>query len=289
MKIPIPAAGLFLIEKGVLNKALLRPETSDVTIPANVIAIAPGVFMENSNLRHVFINDGCRIIGEEAFAQCDNLALVRLPRSITTIGDYAFKGCRSLRQLELPGNIKPGYDAIPLSIHVIRVAGLEKMAPEVLKPLALVKSDGATLSVSLKTVKTPEHWKRKYDACDWSMLDGYKKYQHIHQMSKLVDIELTLDASSTNPATDIQNVISKLPKSLLSLKQIRVVGTDAYSQGYTKTLMQGLVSAFDLEETKASDLLLKKRRPRQERVPVANVDKWSRRSYSKEGGWSVHI
>ena len=44
-------------------------------------------------------------IGSEAFAGCNNLRLITLPRSVKTIGDKAFMGCSSLRKAELVNTV----------------------------------------------------------------------------------------------------------------------------------------------------------------------------------------
>ena len=51
------------------------------------------------------------MIGDAAFAYCQNLKAVDMPESVVTIGEGAFEGCVSLTKMELPDNLKYINDA----------------------------------------------------------------------------------------------------------------------------------------------------------------------------------
>ena len=49
---------------------------------------------------------GCRIkLGNEAFAHCDSLTSVTIPKSVTSIGDNAFMDCNSLTSVTIPKSV----------------------------------------------------------------------------------------------------------------------------------------------------------------------------------------
>ena len=52
------------------------------------------------------------IIGDEAFAECDNIQQIALPHSVTSLGYMAFCGCRSLLQIIISDSVTDiGYEA----------------------------------------------------------------------------------------------------------------------------------------------------------------------------------
>lgn len=94
-----------------------------ITIPDNVTFIGEAVFEGCENLRkavfnsHCFaylpqrfagnyvISDGIEQICAGAFAGCDKLVSVRIPKSVTTIGERAFDGCTSLTSIQIPEGV----------------------------------------------------------------------------------------------------------------------------------------------------------------------------------------
>ena len=51
------------------------------------------------------IREGCRVIADNAFGECDKLSSVTIPNSVTHIGSSAFSGCRQLSSITLPGSV----------------------------------------------------------------------------------------------------------------------------------------------------------------------------------------
>ena len=43
-----------------------------------------------------------KVIGEEAFRDCDDLRIVSIPSSVTRIGESAFRGCQRLIRIDIP-------------------------------------------------------------------------------------------------------------------------------------------------------------------------------------------
>lgn len=92
-------------------------ENKEVTIPGEITVngltlplkkIGPSVFLENTYLEKLVIQEGVELIGAHAFATCTNLKTVEFPTSLKEIGAYAFYDCRVLgtnTQITLP-NVK---------------------------------------------------------------------------------------------------------------------------------------------------------------------------------------
>ena len=80
------------------SKAIPRDhirESSDFTIESGVLKKYTGPGGD------VVIPKGIKIIGKDAFHDCDSLLRVTIPNNVTTIGDYAFDGCSNLKSIEL--------------------------------------------------------------------------------------------------------------------------------------------------------------------------------------------
>ena len=64
------------------------------------------------DVRRALVPEGVAWIGDEAFADCEELTSVSLPESLTGIGNYAFRNCDALEEIELPENLTEiGYQA----------------------------------------------------------------------------------------------------------------------------------------------------------------------------------
>ncbi len=59
----------------------------------DVAAIKSGVFMNNSSIREVVIPDTLVEIGDDAFAQCNNLTKVTFGKNLRKVGENAFANC----------------------------------------------------------------------------------------------------------------------------------------------------------------------------------------------------
>lgn len=59
----------------------------------------------DSKLKAAKVRDGAVAIGPGAFASCDELISVELPKSIAIIGEEAFSYCTQLVSIELPAGL----------------------------------------------------------------------------------------------------------------------------------------------------------------------------------------
>ena len=63
------------------------------------------VGVETKDLTSCVIHEDCRIIGDEAFANCSSLESVSISSSVTIIGVHAFDRCSSLLSIVLPSSV----------------------------------------------------------------------------------------------------------------------------------------------------------------------------------------
>ena len=64
------------------------------------------VFMNCTNLKKVYIQDGMTAIGSNYFNGCSSLKSVRFPSSMVTLGSSTFKDCVSLEEIETPYSVQ---------------------------------------------------------------------------------------------------------------------------------------------------------------------------------------
>ena len=69
-----------------------------VELPSSIRAIGSRAFY-NTPIERIGIPDGVEIIESQAFAYCNNIEIVKLPRSLKELGPSAFEGCKRLRGL----------------------------------------------------------------------------------------------------------------------------------------------------------------------------------------------
>jgi hypothetical protein len=77
---------------------------SEITIPQEVVYIAPYVFKNNTYLKRVILPDNITSIAAGTFSNCSNLKEILLPTKLTNIEFGAFSGCVSLTQLDFSKN-----------------------------------------------------------------------------------------------------------------------------------------------------------------------------------------
>jgi hypothetical protein len=76
-----------------------------LNIPNSVITIEGRICYGNENLEYVYLADGVKSIGSEAFSGCLNLKSVNLPESLEAIYWGAFTNCKSMTSIVIPKNM----------------------------------------------------------------------------------------------------------------------------------------------------------------------------------------
>lgn len=97
------APGDFTIENGVLTK--YTGVGGDVVIPDGVTEIGEDAFAECSDLASVVIPEDVTSIGVRAFMGCAGLTGIALPDSVTSIGGGAFVDCTGLKEITIPDGV----------------------------------------------------------------------------------------------------------------------------------------------------------------------------------------
>lgn len=79
----------------------------NVVLPANLIIIEERAFADTQVVidGNVF-PDGMRIIGKEAFENCNDLEEIYIPDSVVDIAENAFTGCKKLSKVRMSPNVK---------------------------------------------------------------------------------------------------------------------------------------------------------------------------------------
>ena len=83
-----------------------------VQVPMNPEESVPeGAFAGVPRLRHVSVESDIRLIGAEAWQNCQQLRIVKLPATVVGISDNAFRDCKQLNSVSAPGCRDFGYKA----------------------------------------------------------------------------------------------------------------------------------------------------------------------------------
>ena len=83
-----------------------------VHVPMNSEGIVPeGAFAGVPRLRHVSVESGIRFIEAEAWQNCRQLRIVKLPATVVGISDNVFRDCKLLNSVEAPGCSDFGHKA----------------------------------------------------------------------------------------------------------------------------------------------------------------------------------
>lgn len=74
-------------------------------IPDGIRIIGEEAFAQCNELKNIIIPEGVVTIDRDAFFSCDKLNNITLPTTLRKLGDYAFFGCKSLKKIILPNSI----------------------------------------------------------------------------------------------------------------------------------------------------------------------------------------
>ena len=74
-----------------------------VHVPMNPEEIVPQGVFAGVPRRHVSVESGVRLIGAEAWQNCRQLRIVKLPATVVGISDDAFRDCKLLNSVSAPG------------------------------------------------------------------------------------------------------------------------------------------------------------------------------------------
>ena len=84
---------------------LYESDIKNFNIPKNIKIIGRNAFIECDQLVNVVIPEGVTNIDAQAFCVCRNLRNIDLPETLINIGAYAFAGCTSLTNIFIPNSV----------------------------------------------------------------------------------------------------------------------------------------------------------------------------------------
>ena len=76
-----------------------------VVLPHTIVRIKEAAFWECS-LDSIHLNEGLKVIEEDAFFQCVDLSSITLPSSLDSIQQYAFRACDGLTSIHFNGTMQ---------------------------------------------------------------------------------------------------------------------------------------------------------------------------------------
>ena len=86
------------------RKGQLKGEAKAIRVPrGRNDKIPPQAFSFHTEVRHVLVENGIRIVGEAAWRSCRQLQVVHLPETVVSLLHGAFSRCQVLRVVTAPG------------------------------------------------------------------------------------------------------------------------------------------------------------------------------------------
>ena len=86
------------------RKGQLKGEAKAIRVPrGRNDKIPPQAFSFHTEVRHVLVEHGVRIVGEAAWRSCRQLQVVHLPETVVSLLHGAFSRCQVLRVVTAPG------------------------------------------------------------------------------------------------------------------------------------------------------------------------------------------
>lgn len=133
-------------------------KTSALTIPSNMVTIAPHSFHGADNLKTVVTNKGLKEIGYSAFKDCKNLKSIYVVDDKTFVDGYLFDGVTDKTVIYYNGDIEMQAGKVPCKI-LSYTAGMEKEVlttkPSTTKTEKETVADGTTESTT-ETILTTD-------------------------------------------------------------------------------------------------------------------------------------
>ena len=113
---------------------------TDVSIPANVIELGSGVFMQDSALVTIKLNNNIATMGTGVFKSCVKLKNVNIPTALRKIEANMFDGCKSLETITIPANITSISEKVFLNCEALKTVIFEGTTPPEIDPEAFVQT-----------------------------------------------------------------------------------------------------------------------------------------------------
>lgn len=90
-----------------INGSLVRPRMKEIVFPPSLKFIGRDLFWFSHNIQRIeFEGSGVKKIPQSAFAYCQNLQEIILPKKLCIIENFAFDMCLGLREIILPETVE---------------------------------------------------------------------------------------------------------------------------------------------------------------------------------------
>ena len=121
--------------------------------------VLPHAFAHTGGTRHVKVEEGIRIVAEEAWRNCQNLQIVHLADTVLSLQKRAFQRCYALRTILVPGCKQFGYEVFEGCCSLIQV-GVSEEKPNQLAPNAEIMPHAFQKCLALRHIDLTQ---KEYD------------------------------------------------------------------------------------------------------------------------------
>ena len=119
---------------------------------ADMFVMGDEAFAGCENLKKIKLPSSIKGIGKSAFGGCINLSEIELPQNLVTLGEYAFADCRNLESILLPAGIKIISDGAFADCNSLKSIQLPPVTEKIGK-------EAFARCKQLKQIEIPEHVK----------------------------------------------------------------------------------------------------------------------------------
>lgn len=169
----------------IINKVLIdvKGKTGDIKIPSGVLAVGENVFANNQDITSVEIPDSMVEVRQYAFENCANLKKAVFKNNLTFVEPYAFSNCANLTNGEFPIRNKIATYAFESSPVFDQVVWGQSMVDNISR-----KPEDSILSMneSIDNIQSSNsgNVNNASDSCErkegWNIIDGERYYVNSH-------------------------------------------------------------------------------------------------------------
>ena len=101
---------MYVIENGEATISNYVGKDTEIVVPAEIdgypVTAIGGSAFASKNVHKVTLPNTIKVIGPNAFSNCQNLKEINIPNSVTYISDFAFNECITLDGVILPDSLE---------------------------------------------------------------------------------------------------------------------------------------------------------------------------------------
>ena len=142
------------------HKGQVKGDAKAIRVPySSTDRVIPQAFAHTRGARHVKVDEGIRIVAEEAWRNCQNLQIVHLANTVISLQTRAFQRCYALHTIFVPGRKQFGKQVFFDCCSLIQVGASEDM-PNQLAPNAELMPQAFQKCLALQHIDLT---KKEYD------------------------------------------------------------------------------------------------------------------------------